>query len=150
MSTFEEIITWEGHLVYTNVGNSMMPLIRQGRDLMVIVPKPADRLKRYDIPLYRRDDGKYILHRILRVRSDDYVLCGDNQWRRETGITDRHIIGVLQAVVRDGKTIPVTDWRMKLYAHLWCDLYPVRVLLLLIRGIGKRIRRVLSRLSSRR
>ncbi|MCQ2186276.1 MAG: S24/S26 family peptidase [Bacteroidales bacterium] len=141
MSTFEDIITREGHLVYTNVGRSMMPLLRQGRDLMVIVSKPEGRLKRYDIPLYKRDDGKYILHRILRVRPNDYVLCGDNQWRLEKGITDRHIIGVLQAVVRDGKTIPVTDRKMRLYAHLWCDFYPVRAAIFWIRDLGKRLRR---------
>lgn len=145
MNTFEDIIAREGHLVYTNVGTSMMPLLRQGRDLMVIIRKPEGRLKRYDIPLYRRDDGKYILHRILKVRTDDYVLCGDNQWRRETGISDRHIIGVLQAVVRDGKTIPVTDWKMKLYAHLWCDFFPVRALLFRIRDLKRKIGQVLSR-----
>lgn len=145
MSTFEDIIAREGHLVYTNVGKSMMPLLRQGRDLMVIVPKPDSRLKRYDIPLYKRDDGKYILHRILKARPDDYVLCGDNQWHRETGITDLHIIGVLQAVVRDGKTIPVTDWRMKLYAHLWCDLFPVRALVFRIRDLNRRIGQILRR-----
>lgn len=145
MSTFEDIIAREGHLVYTNVGKSMMPLLRQGRDLMVIVPKNGGRLKRYDIPLYKRDDGKYILHRILKVRSEDYVLCGDNQWHRETGITDKHIIGVLQAVVRDGKTIPVTDWRMKLYAHLWCDLFPARAAIFRIRDLNRRIGQLLRR-----
>lgn len=144
MDTFEEIIAREGHLVYTNVGRSMFPLLRQGQDLMVIVPKPDGRLKRYDIPLYRRDSGLYILHRILKVRPDDYVLCGDNQWHCETGITDRHIIGVLQAVVRNGKTIPVTDWRMKLYTHLWCDFFHIRAFLFRIRDLMKRIGQVLQ------
>lgn len=144
MSTFEEIIAREGHLVFTNVGTSMMPLLRQGQDLMVIVQKPDGRLKRYDIPLYKRDNGKYVLHRILKVRPNDYVLCGDNQWRCETGITDRHIIGVLQAVVRNGKTIPITDWRMKLYAHLWCDFFHIRSLRFQIRDLKKRINHALQ------
>ena len=146
MSTFEEIIAKEGHLLYTNVGNSMMPLLRQGRDLMVIGRKPQGRLKRYDIPLYKRDNGQYILHRILKARKDDYVLCGDNQWHRETGITDRHIIGVLLSVVRDGKQIPVTDWRFRLYSHLWCDFYGLRATLFWLRDLPKRIRRKIRQL----
>ncbi len=131
-STFEEILAKEGRLIYTNVGDSMRPLIRQGRDLLVI-ERHTGRLRRYDVPLYRRDSGQYVLHRVLRVRENDYVLCGDNRWHRETGITDRHVIGVLTAVVRDGKELPVTDWRYRLYVHLWCDLFPLRAVLL--RGI---------------
>lgn len=128
--TFEEELAASGRLIYTNVGDSMMPLLRQHRDLMVISKKPEGRLKRYDVPLYRRDDGQYVLHRILRVRTDDYVICGDNRCKREYGITDRHIIGVLTAIIRDGKEIPVTDLRYRIYTHIWCDCFPIRALLL--------------------
>ena len=126
---FEEILAREGRLVYTSVGDSMLPLIRQGRDLLVI-ERPKGRLKKYDVPLYKRDSGQYVLHRILRVRENDYVICGDNRWHRETGITDRHIQGVLTAVVRDGKEISVSDWRYRAYVHLWCDLFPLRAFIL--------------------
>ena len=139
-STFEEILARDGQLVYTNVGDSMLPLIRQGRDLLVIKPKTG-RLKKYDIPLYRRDSGQYVLHRILKVRPDDYVICGDNRWSREYGITDRHIVGVLTALIRNGKEIPMTDWRLRLYAHLWCDLFPLRAGILRCLSVMKRVRR---------
>ena len=139
-SSFEEILARDGRLVYTNVGDSMWPLIREGRDLLVI-ERPNRRLKRYDVPLYRRDSGQYVLHRVLKVRENDYVLCGDNRWHRETGITDRHILGVLTAVIRDRKQLSITDWRYRLYVHLWCDLFPLRAFLL--RGIHvlKRMRK---------
>ena len=128
-STFEEVLARDGKLIYSNVGDSMWPFIRQGRDLLMIEP-PRGRLKRLDIPLYKRDSGQYVLHRILDVKKDSYVLCGDNRRGREYGITDRHIIGVLTAIVRDGQEIPVTDWRCRLYAYLWCDLFPLRALIL--------------------
>ena len=144
-SSFEEEIRRSGYLIYRNVGDSMLPLIRQGRDLLLISRKPEGRLNQYDVPLYRRDSGQYVLHRILKVRKDDYVLCGDNRWQRETGISDRHIIGVLTAVIWDGKQLPVTDWRYRLYVHLWCGLFPVRALVLWCRDLPKRIRRKLCR-----
>ncbi len=145
--TFEEIIDQQGHLVYTNTGNSMMPLLRQHQDLLVIKPKPEGRLKRLDVPLYKRDNGQYILHRILWVRKDDYVICGDNQWHPERGITDKHIIGILDAVIRNGKTIPLrstaehpdVSWKYKFYMHLWCDLYLFRAPIVFIIGKIKRI-----------
>ena len=128
-SSFEAVLARDGRLIYSNVGDSMWPFIRQGRDLLVIEP-PRGRLKRLDVPLYKRDSGQYVLHRVLAVRSEDYVICGDNRWGREYGITDRHIIGVLTAIVRDGREISVAHWRCRLYAHLWCDLFPLRALIL--------------------
>lgn len=140
-STFEEQIEKNGKLIYTNVGDSMQPLIRQGRDLIVI-SKVSGRLKKYDVPLYKRDNGQYVLHRILKVRKDDYVVCGDNRWSREYGITDKHIIGKLTSVIRSGKEVSVTDIKYRLYVHLWCDFFFVRALLLRTRHfLRKRLKK---------
>ena len=128
-SSFEALLARDGKLIYSNVGDSMLPLIRAGRDL-VVIEAVHRRLKRREVPLYRRDSGQYVLHRILRVRENDYVLCGDNRWARETGVTDNQILGVMTAVVRNGVTVPVSDLRYRLYVHLWCDLFPLRALIL--------------------
>ena len=71
--TFEEIIEKEGQLVYSSVGTSMLPLIRQGRDLIVI-EKPKGRLGKYDIPLYKRAGGQYVLHRVVKVLPEGYIV----------------------------------------------------------------------------
>ncbi len=114
-ASFADIIREKGELIYTCAGNSMNPLIHEG-DLVVIQAVSAP-LKKYDVPLYRRDSGQYVLHRIIGVRKNDYLLCGDNRFRKESGITDRHIIGVLTAVIRNGKTVPVNGKRQFLYRH---------------------------------
>lgn len=78
---FEDIITEQGKLVYTNVGDSMYPLIKP-RDLLVIeaVKKP---LKVGDVPLYKRDSGQYVLHRIVEIDSGEYSTKGDNRTCRK-------------------------------------------------------------------
>ena len=136
-STFEEEISRTGKLIYTNVGDSMMPLIRQNRDLLII-EKVSGRLKKYDVPLYKRDSGQYVLHRIIKVHKDDYVICGDNRWQKEYGITDHHIIGVQTGVIRNGKTISVNNKNYRLYVHLWCDFFHVRALILRVKNYLKR------------
>jgi hypothetical protein len=138
--TFEEELECYGRLVYTNVGDSMMPLLRQKKDLLLI-EKPDGRLKKYDVPLYKRDSGQYVLHRILKVREKDYVMCGDNRWQREYGITDQHIIGVLKGIVRDGVEISVTDRRYRLYVHVWCDFFYIRAVILWCRAHWRRYKR---------
>lgn len=136
-STFEQVIAEEGVLVYTNVGDSMYPLIKP-RDLLVI-KKPELPLKRLDVPLYKRDNGQYVLHRIVKVRENDYLICGDNRVEIESGITDRHIIGVLTDVIRDGETISVYSFKKRVYAHVYSDFRPIkRVVFRLRREIRKR------------
>lgn len=135
--TFEEEIDEKGKIIYTNVGDSMMPLIREKRDVLMI-EKVNGGLKRLDVPLYKRDSGQYVLHRILKVRDKDYIICGDNRYCKETGITDRHIIGVLTGVIRDGKQIPMNSLSLRLYAHLWCDFFPIRAFILKVKGYMKR------------
>lgn len=139
-ASFEEIINRDGRLIYSSVGDSMLPMIKQGRDLLVI-ERPAGRLKRYDIPLYKRDNGRYVLHRILKVRDKDYVICGDNRYWPEYGITDRHIIGVLTAVITDGVEKPLTGVRYGLYVFFWCRLFCVRALILRVVSFMKRVGR---------
>ena len=105
-ATFEDILNTKGELIYTNVGDSMFPLI-QPRDLLIIKKWDGAPLKKYDIPLYKRDSGQYVLHRIVKIKRGEYTMKGDNRTALEKGITDRHIIGVLTGIVRNGKTYPV-------------------------------------------
>ena len=136
-TTFEETLETYGKLVYTNVGDSMMPLLRQHRDLLIIEPVKG-RLKKYQVPLYKRPNGQYVLHRILKVRKDDYVICGDNRYHKEYGITDREILGVLTGFVRDGKEYSVTHKGYLLYVHLWCDFFVIRAMILRGKALWKK------------
>jgi len=137
MMGIEEMLDATGSYVYTNVGTSMMPLLRQRRDVMVIRKKGAEPCKRLDVVLFRREgrDGKvaYVLHRVLRVNADGtYWIVGDNCASGET-VEDKNILGVLEAVVRDGRRVSMDGLPFKLYSHLWCDAYPVRFALLRLR-----------------
>lgn len=143
-STFENEIEKYGYLVYTNVGNSMMPLIRNGKDILVITKKKESRLKKYDIVLYKRDNGQYVLHRILKVRRKDYILCGDNRCKKEKGVTDKQIIGILEKIIKDDIVINVHNRKYILFLHIWCDLFFIRIIIIrLSRGI-RRTKRVLK------
>ncbi len=89
-------------------GTSMMPLIRQGQD-EVVLKKPTARLKKYDIVFYKRASGQFVLHRVIKVRKNDYVICGDNQTEYEYGITDDMVLAVVDAIKKDAKLIHITD-----------------------------------------
>ena len=100
---YEEYIEKNGSLTYTNVGTSMMPLLRQGKDLFTVTKRNGEKCKKGDVVLYKRPPNKYILHRIVEVRKNDYVILGDNCINKEYGIKDIDIIGVMTSYVRNGK-----------------------------------------------
>ena len=131
--TFEEILEEKGFLIYTNVGFSMMPLLRQRRDVIEIRKKEPGRCKKYDVVLYKKGDS-YILHRILKVLPEGYIIAGDHNTFLEKDVTDDMILGVMTRVVRDGKTISVDDFWYKVYVHLWCDVYPMRMGILKVKS----------------
>lgn len=104
MTTFEEEIQRRGFIAYTNVGDSMMPLLRQHRDVMVI-RKITEPLKKNDAVLFKRPDGAYVLHRIIRVCGDgQYRIAGDNRAFSEL-VPEEWIIGILTEVIKDGRHI---------------------------------------------
>lgn len=131
-SSFEEELDKKGILVYTNKGNSMYPLIRQGKDVLII-KKCNARLKKMDVPLYKRESGQYVLHRIIKVNENDYVIRGDNTYSNETGIRDDQILGVLSGVIRSGKEISVNSFSYKLYSYFWYYTYYLRKLIIKIK-----------------
>ena len=144
MMTFEEEIQNSGKLIYTTVGVSMRPLIKQGRDLL-IVTKPQGRLKKYDIPLYKRKNGQYVLHRVVKVKDDGYVILGDNCIKWENDIKDDQIIGVLTSLVRKGKEVDFDSFGYRFYSRAWYLLYPVRVIFMSARRLAGKIKRKLIR-----
>ena len=123
----EEVLLENGVYVSTTAGFSMRPLFADRRDTVIISPVNG-RLKKYDVPLYRRG-GQYILHRIVKVKPDSYVICGDNCVTREYGITDDDIVGVLTAFYRKDRYYSVKDYRYRLYSFLWCHTFFLRVFL---------------------
>jgi signal peptidase I len=120
----EEVLKEQGMLVCTTVGTSMYPMLRNRRDTIIVEPYEG-RLKKYDVPLYK-SGSKYVLHRIVKVCPDSYVICGDNCERKEYGITDGQILGVLTGFYRGSKRINMDSLQYKIYARIACATFPFR------------------------
>ena len=108
MTSFEQELEANGSIIFTNRGVSMLPLLRQDRDVLVIEKRGPERCAKYDAVLFRRLDGRYILHRILRVLDGSYYIVGDNCITGEY-VQENQVVGILRAIRRNGRTIRVTD-----------------------------------------
>ena len=97
-------------------GTSMLPLLRQNIDSIVLAKAP-EKLKKYDLPLYRRNDGHFVLHRVVGVDKDGYIMCGDNQSIYEHGITDGHILAIAVGMYRGDEYVPFEKKSYIIYSH---------------------------------
>ena len=123
--TIEQIIEEDGKFVCTTSGVSMEPLFKDRRDTVIIF-RTQGRLKKYDVPLYKRGE-EYVLHRIIKVLPDSYVICGDNCERYEYDITDKDIIGYLGAFYRKNKYCTVDNKMYRVYSFLRVHTYKLRM-----------------------
>jgi len=105
-------------------GTSMLPMLRQGRDSVTLSPLP-ERLRKYDLPLYRRGNGQFVLHRVVEV-GETYTCVGDNQFELEKGLRHEQMIAVVTAFEREGKEYRADGLGYRLYCRLWHVSRPVR------------------------
>ncbi len=144
--SIEAYLEEHGTLTYTNVGVSMLPLLRQGRDLLTVRRKGPERCAVGDVVLYRGGPGRYVLHRVIQVRPEDYVILGDNCAAREYGITDRDIIGVMTGYVRGGREHSVEDRGYRVYTWIMLHTAGPRILVKRTRNaLAGAVKRVLRR-----
>lgn len=136
---FEDILQKDGVLVYKSKGFSMFPLIRQYKDALVI-RKPEQELKKYDIVLFNAG-GKYMLHRIVEIDDTTVVTAGDHNSFKDRRITKDEVIGVLTAILRDGKEIDVNDPKLRIYGHLVTDLFPLKAVALKTKSFAGKMKR---------
>ena len=122
---YEEYLQKYGTLTYHNKGVSMLPLLVQDRDLFTLVPKGNDRCKKYDVVLYKNPKKQYVLHRIVKVRPDGYVIRGDNTYSDEY-YRDQDIIAVMSSFVHNGKEHTVDETGYRIYSVLRTVSYPLR------------------------
>ena len=125
--SYEEYLNKNGSLTYGNKGVSMLPLLREGRDLFTVRKKEAERCKAGEVVLYKREPDQYVQHPIIKVQPKEYVILGDNCINREYGITDNDILGVMIGFVRDGKEYSVEALWYRIYSFVWLHTAGLRI-----------------------
>lgn len=139
-AVIDEMLACGGTATFNPRGTSMLPTIHNDGDMVEL--KRFDKINKYDIPLYRREDGAFVLHRVVSVNKDGtYNMCGDNQWVIEKGIKASQIIGTVITIKRKGKTIKTDSFFYKIYVMIWVAIMPMRHLFI---GGGRKLKRIIG------
>ena len=127
----EDVLKEKGVYIGPTVGVSMLPMLKNRRDTIVVKCK-TERLKRLDVALYKRGEA-YVLHRVLRVVDGGYIIRGDNCYVDEN-VPEDAVIGVLTEFFRKNKHIVCTDEKYIRYAEKRLKTYKFRRFFVRIKG----------------
>ena len=124
--SYEQDLAQYGSLTYTIVGTSMLPLLRQQRDLVTVVAKEG-RCRVGDVVLYRRPPSHWVLHRVVEVLPEGYLTLGDNCVARER-VAEDDVIAIMTGYVRGGRDHTVDEVAYRAYVWILVATERPRVL----------------------
>lgn len=128
-------IAEEGKVVSMLIaGSSMAPFLCHNRDYIYFT-KPERELRRGDMVFYQRDSGRYVMHRIYKVKPDGYYMVGDAQTQIEGPLRREQIFAVITQVKRDGKMIRPGDFWWEFFEHIWIRIVPARRIVTALYGM---------------
>lgn len=117
-----------GHFTLTVTGSSMEPFLHNGSSHVLL--KRPEELRRWQVVFYRRDNGRYILHRIVRIRGDEVTVCGDAQQQPERIHRDQILAAAVWICEKDNDWVEWGSFRHQFRSALWHFLRPLRPYLL--------------------
>ena len=123
--SIEKELLEKGNFAISPKGESMRPMLRGGKDAVIIV-KPTGKIRKYDVVLFKDALGRYVLHRVLKINTDTLVTRGDNTYFKEYPKKDE-VIGLLISYNKNGKTHKTSDFSYKVYSRVRVWNYPVRL-----------------------
>lgn len=105
-------------------GASMTPFLHPGDTVSLAAVAPP--LRRGDILLYRRKNGQYVLHRIVKIKRDgSLVMLGDGQTEREM-LTPDAVCARAVRVLHKGNPLTPKSLRWRFFATVWIYMVPLR------------------------
>lgn len=144
IEAIEDVLKSGGEFRMYPKGTSMLPLIVQTRDSVVLVRNFDTPAKKHDIAFYRRKSGQFVLHRVMDVCEDGtYTMCGDNQTQLERGIEKDQIIAYVSRIYRKNKEIKADGFWYSAYVFLWTKM-PVRKFFFFLRRVKNKLARIFS------
>jgi len=139
MSPLEREIASGKPTVTLTVGDSMEPLLFN-RSTRVVIVKADRELKRNELPVYKRPNGQFVMHRIIKADEDYYYTRGDNRTGLER-VPKQWVQGVVTEIYRRKKHFTVGNKGYRGYVKVWNLIYPIRWFIYKLRGKVKWMRR---------
>lgn len=125
ISVLKELVEEGKEVSVLITGSSMAPFLIHERD-RVCFRKPERKLKKGDMVFYQRNNGQFVVHRILRTGPKGYYMAGDAQSVLEGPIEEGRIFALVTEVIRKGRRIKPGNPIWEFFERVWPCMLSVR------------------------
>ena len=118
-------------------GNSMLPMIRDGKDEIVLEKPNEQSFQKGRLLLAKLNDERFVLHRVIKINDTQLILQGDGNLSFVEACTPNDVIAEGTVVIRNGNAIKIDSLVWNMYRYLWPRNYLMRRIAL---GIYRRFK----------
>jgi SOS-response transcriptional repressor LexA len=117
-----------GKSVKFNVaGNSMLPFLKDSDQVVIKQPNLSD-VKIGDILLVKYE-GKFILHRLVKISNGEYYLAGDGNLDQIERVSEADVLALVVKGFRGKRELKVNNKLNKRLGLVWYYIRPLRYLI---------------------
>ena len=140
VSVLKELVEDGKEVSMLIAGSSMSPFLGHERDY-IFFKKPEAPIKRGDMVFYQRRNGQYIMHRVWKVKDNQYYMVGDAQVEIEGPLERDQIFAIITKVKRKGKWCEPGDFWWEFFEKVWIRIVPMRRFLVRAYGVIYKLKR---------
>jgi len=111
-------------------GTSMYPFLREHVDSVELAEFSILSIRTGYIVLILRDNGEYVMHRIVKRSEESFYMAGDAQNWIEGPVRYDQIVAVVKKVWRNEKQVECSNALWRIYSKIWMGLMPLRGIIL--------------------
>lgn len=146
-SDYKTQLNEKGVISFVPAGDSMWPILKH-RNQSVVIEKKCGKLSPFDVAFYVRDNGVFVLHRVVEVTENGYIFSGDSQLVTES-INEEQVFGKMVGFYKGKKYVDCTTPKYKnkikkMYANKSLRKFKIKCFYL-----AKRIKAKISRIFRR-
>ena len=110
-----DVVASGGSFDFIPGGTSMLPTLNGSSDVVTLCK--AESVQKGDIILFKRDNGQFILHRVIAVSGDELTVRGDNVYGAESVMLTDVLAKVSRYTTAKGECTDVIGGLLRAQLH---------------------------------
>lgn len=139
MPLFREQLESGRKIQFAPAGISMRPMLEHKVDQVFLEKATKDNVKKWDVVLFKADNGAYILHRVISLNENGFVTRGDNNYGNDKWQPYDALLGKVYKYEHKGKMHEIGAFSYKVYVVFWMMSFGIRKLMMRLKNKLKSI-----------
>lgn len=134
MPLFREQLESGKKIQFAPAGISMRPMLEHKVDQVFLEKATKENVKKWDVVLFKSDNGAYILHRVIALDETGFITRGDNNYCNDKRQSYDALLGRVYKYEHKGKTHEIDEFPYRVYVFFWVNSLAIRKLMVRVKN----------------